>query len=246
MKAKAGFIALMLGGYLFFLAVDAPAQLLSLLLPREIAARGLSGTLWQGAVDVVRWRGIDMGSLNWRVTFSDLMPALTVAFRHPDGPQGQGTIRGWQQPQLYQWRISVPAGYVLHKLPLIVPISAQGDVQLNLQQAVIGPQGCRSLAATLKWPGAALGTPLGTVALAQPQAQLRCREGRLEIDVRQQSSFLQLSGQGSLARNGEYQFDGRLANGSAMPEAIGRLLAMQGKADTQGGRLLRFQGRLPL
>lgn len=201
MKTKAGFVALLLGGYLFFLAVSAPAQLLTLLLPRDIAVHGLTGTLWQGEIEAVRWRGKDMGTLRWRVTFSDLMPALTVAFRHPDGPQGQGVIRGWQQAQLYQWRISVPAGYILHQLPLIVPISAQGDMQLNLQQAVIDPQGCRSLAGTLNWRGAALGTPLGTVALAQPQAQLRCRAGKLEIDLRQQSSYLQVSGQGRLARN---------------------------------------------
>lgn len=237
---------LLLSGYLFFLALDAPAQLLARFLPSELAVNGVSGTVWHGQVDSVRWRGSEIGAVSWDVTFSSLMPALAVAFDSPDGPRGKGVIRGWQQAQFFQWQVSVPAAYVVNKLPLIVPVSAQGNVQLRLQQAVIDPRGCQSLAATLNWQDAALGTPLGTVALAQPQAQLNCREGRLEMALRQQSPYVQITGKGSLAASGEYQFDGRVASGDAMPQAIGRILSTQGNADTQGGRLLRFQGRLAL
>ncbi|MCW2485987.1 type II secretion system protein N [Candidatus Symbiopectobacterium sp. NZEC127] len=245
-KMKALGALLLMLGYLFFLALDAPARLLTRWLPPDLAVNGVSGTVWHGQVDVVRWRGSNVGAVSWDVTFSDLMPALALTFDSPDGPSGKGVIRGWQQAQLFQWQVSVPAAYVVHKLPLIVPVSAQGNVQLRLQQAVIDPRGCQSLSATLNWQDAALGTPLGTVALAQPQVQLNCHEGRLEMALRQQSPHVQITGKGSLAASGEYQFDGRLASGDAMPQAIGRILSTQGNADAQGGRLLRFQGRLAL
>ncbi len=240
-----GALVLMLG-YLFFLALDAPARLLMRWLPSDVAVSGINGTVWHGQIDTVRWRGSEVGAVSWDVTFSELMPALAVAFDSPDGPRGKGVIRGWQQAQLFQWQVSVPAAYVVNKLPLIVPISAQGNMQLRLQHAVVDPRGCQSLSATLNWQDATLGTPLGTVALAQPQVQLNCREGRLEMALRQQSPYVQITGKGSLAASGEYQFDGRVASGDAMPQAIGRILSTQGNADTQGGRLLRFQGRLVL
>lgn len=245
-RAKALGALLLMLGYLFFLALDAPARLLTRWLPPDLAVNGVSGTLWHGQVDTVRWRGSDVGAVSWDVTFSGLMPALALAFDSPDGPRGTGVIRGWQQAQLFQWQVSVPAAYVVNKLPLIVPVSAQGNVQLRLQHAVIDPRGCQSLSATLNWQDAALGTPLGTVALAQPQVQLNCHEGRLEMALRQQSPCVQITGKGSLAASGEYQFDGRLASGDAMPQAIGRILSTLGNADTRGGRLLRFQGRLAL
>lgn len=233
-------------GYLYFLALDAPARLLTRWLPADLAMNGVNGTVWHGQIDAVRWRGSEVGAVSWDVTFSDLMPSLAVAFDSPDGPRGKGVIRGWQQAQLFQWQVSVPAAYVVNKLPLIVPISAQGNVQLRLQHAVVDPRGCQSLSATLNWQDAALGTPLGTVALAQPQVQLNCHEGRLEMALRQQSPYVQITGKGSLAASGEYQFDGRVASGDAMPQAIGHILSTQGNADAQGGRLLRFQGRLAL
>ncbi len=245
-KMKALGVLVFMLGYLFFLTLDAPARLLTRWLPQDLAVNGVNGTIWHGQIDAVRWRSSDVGAVSWDVTFSDLMPALAVAFDSRDGPRGKSVIRGWQQAQFFQWQVSVPTAYVVNKLPLIVPVSAQGNVQLRLQHAVVDPRGCQSLSATLNWQNAALGTPLGTVALAQPQVQLNCHEGRLEMALRQQSPYVQITGKGSLAASGEYQFDGRVASGDAMPQAIGRILSTQGNADTQGGRLLRFQGRLAL
>lgn len=74
---------------------------------------------------------------NWReirLAYSaPAYPELAVAFDNPDGLRGKGVIRGWQQAQLFQWQVSVPAAYVVNKLPPIVPFSAQGCVQLRLQ-----------------------------------------------------------------------------------------------------------------
>ncbi|WP_244664688.1 hypothetical protein [Candidatus Symbiopectobacterium sp. 'North America'] len=99
-KMKAlGALVFMLG-YLFFLTLDALARLLTRWLPSDLVLTARSGTgrLTQFA-----------GAVSWDVTFSDLMPALAVAFDSPDGPHGKGVIRGWQQAQLFQWQVSVPA-----------------------------------------------------------------------------------------------------------------------------------------
>ncbi|MCU1788737.1 type II secretion system protein N [Pectobacterium polaris] len=247
MKLKSGIgagIALVLA-YGLFLASYAPARLLTAVpLPAGMVVAEAAGTLWQGNLQRFSWRTLTLDDVHWNLTFSGFMPALEIAFKNPEGIAGRGIIRGWQQPQFYQWQLSVPAGYLFSHLRFIVPIGAEGNVQLNLQEATVDRSGCQSLDANITWPGARVKTPLGGLVLATPQATLRCQQGVLEANLRQTSSHLQLSGKGSVTPKGEYRFTGRLSSGNDLPATMKKLLATTGKADEQGARMLNFQGRL--
>ncbi|WP_409158909.1 type II secretion system protein N [Pectobacterium sp. B2J-2] len=237
-------VALVLA-YGLFLAYYAPARLLTAVpLPAGMVAAEAAGTLWQGNLQRFSWRTLMLDDVHWNITFSGFMPALEIAFQNPEGIEGHGIIRGWQQPQFYQWRITVPADYLFSHLRFIVPIGAEGNVQLNLQEATVDRSGCQSLDANITWPGARVKTPLGRLVLATPQATLGCQEGALEANLRQASSHLQLSGKGSVTPKGEYRFTGRLSSGNDLPVTMKKLLATTGKADKQGTRTLNFQGRL--
>ncbi|WCG84258.1 type II secretion system protein N [Pectobacterium sp. A5351] len=247
MKRKSGIgtgVALVLA-YGLFLAYYAPARLLTAVpLPAGMVAAEAAGTLWQGNLQRVSWRTLTLDNVHWNITFSGFMPALKIAFQNPEGIVGHGIIRGWQQPQFYQWRLSVPADYLFRHLRFIVPIGAEGNVQLNLQEATVNHSGCQSLDANITWPGARVKTPLGGLVLATPQVTLRCQQGALEASLRQTSSHLQLSGKGSVTPKGEYRFTGQLSSGNGLPATMKKLLATTGKADEQGARTLNFQGYL--
>ncbi|MBL0907439.1 type II secretion system protein N [Pectobacterium carotovorum] len=247
MKLKSGIVtgvALVLA-YGLFLASYAPARLLTAVpLPAGMVVAEAAGTLWQGSLQRFSWRTLTLDDVHWNITFSDFMPALDIAFKNPEGIAGRGIIRGWQQPQFYQWQLSVPAGYLFSHMRFIVPIGAEGNVQLNLQEATVDRSGCQSLDANVTWAGARVKTPLGGLVLATPQATLRCQQGALEASLRQTSSHLQLSGKGSVTPKGEYRFTGQLSSGNDLPATMKKLLATTGKADEQGARTLNFQGRL--
>lgn len=247
MKLKSGIgagVALILI-YGLFLACYAPARLLTVVpLPAGIVVAEAAGTLWQGSLQRFSWRTLALDDVRWNLTFSGFMPALEIAFQNPEGIEGRGIIRGWQQPQFYQWRLSVPAGYLFGHLRFIVPIGAEGNVQLDLQEATVGRSGCQSLDANITWPGARVKTPLGGLVLATPHATLLCQQGTLEVNLRQTSSHLQLSGKGSVSPKGEYHFTEQLSSGNDLPATMKKLLATTGKADEQGARTLSFQGRL--
>ncbi|WKA61254.1 type II secretion system protein N [Pectobacterium aroidearum] len=247
MKLKSGIgagVAMVLA-YGAFLACYAPARLLTAVpLPTGMVVAEAAGTLWQGNLQRFSWRTLMLDDVRWNITFSGFMPALEISFHNPEGIEGRGIIRGWQQPQFYQWQLSVPAGYLFSRMRFIVPIGAEGNVQLNLQEATVDRSGCQSLDANISWPGAQVNTPLGGLMLATPQATLRCQQGALEANLRQTSSHLQLSGKGSVTPKGEYRFTGQLSSGNDLPATMKKLLATTGKADEQGAMTLNFQGRL--
>ncbi|MEH2921072.1 type II secretion system protein N [Samsonia erythrinae] len=230
--------------YGVFLLWYAPARLIALMpLPTGMVVTGAAGTLWQGSLQRLSWRALTLDNVRWKLTVSGLMPALAIAFNHPDGIEGHGTLRGWRSVQFYQWRLAMPANQLFRRLRFIVPVRAEGQMYLNLQEATVDRAGCQSLDANMSWSGARVNTPLGELALATPRTSLRCQQGAFEASLRQTSSQMQLSGKGRVTLKGEYQFAGQLRYGDAFPTAMKQLMAV-GKADELGVRMLNVQGRL--
>lgn len=245
MKRKAVWSFAMVLAYGLFLVFHAPARLIANHLPPDVSIDNVSGTLWRGSVQQLHWKTLKLDEVRWTITMSSLMPALQLNIQNPEGIQGRGMIRGWQRAQLYQWQLSVPAGYLLRFIPLMVPVNAEGNLQLNLRQATLDRNGCQSLDATLNWPDAQVKTPLGGILLATPQAILRCQQGGIEAELQQMSSHLQFSGKGRVSPQGEYQFNGQLTSGEGLPETIKKLLTKIGKTDAKGVSTVNIQGRFP-
>jgi general secretion pathway protein N len=82
---------LILVGLVVFAAVvvaTLPASLLATRLPSELTVEGASGTVWNGAADQIRLRGVALGTLQWSIQPAALLRAA-LAFRvevmRPDG-----------------------------------------------------------------------------------------------------------------------------------------------------------------
>lgn len=237
---------LLLVCYLFLLGWYAPAQLLQVVMPADIKVGSFSGSLWQGSLRQLSWRSLMLEKLDWQVTFFSLLPAITVEFRAAQGLQGAGTLRGWNSLQLSQWQLSAPADWVRQQLSLPVPITAQGTLQLRLQQGEVTPQGCRDFnGGQLNWQHAQLATPLGDVDLADIQGQLSCNEqGALALVWKQDSAHLNMMGRGTVGMDGRYQFSGQVGSGAALPSVMKPLMAQLGRANAQGQIDWQTQGRL--
>lgn len=244
---------LLLVCYLFLLGWHAPAQLLQIVIPTDIKVGSFSGSLWQGSLRQLSWRNLVLEKLDWQVTVFSWLPAIKVEFRVPQGPQGAGTLRGWysflrgrHSLQLSQWQLSAPADWVRQQLSLPVPITAQGTLQLRLQQGEFTPQGCRDFnGGLLNWQHAQLATPLGDLHLADIQGQLSCnQQGALALVLKQDSAHLNLMGRGTVGVDGRYQFSGQVRSGAALPSVMKPLMAQLGRANAQGQIDWQTQGRL--
>ncbi|KFK91775.1 MULTISPECIES: type II secretion system protein N [unclassified Serratia (in: enterobacteria)] len=246
MGAKAKKAVLLLVCYLLLLGWYAPAQLLRVFLPADMRVGSFSGSLWQGSLHQFNWRNVTLPELKWQFTWSSWQPALRLALHDPQGIQGSGTLRGWLSLQLYQWQLSAPAGFVQQQLPLPLPITAQGKLQLRLQQGEFSSHGCSSLSGGVaNWQNAQLASPLGELLLSNVQAQLSCdAKGALALVLKQDSSHLNLTGRGSLGFDGRYQFSGQLRSGPQLPDVMKPLMNQLGRVDDQGQIAWQVQGKL--
>lgn len=246
MGAKAKQAALLLACYLLLLGWHAPAQLLRVFLPAEIGVGSFAGSLWQGSVHQLNWRGFTLPEVSWQLAWSSWRPALRLDLRDPQGIQGSGTLRGWWRLQLHEWQLSAPADFVQRQLPLPVPVTVQGKLQLRLQQGEFSPRGCANLSGgVVNWQNARLATPLGELTLANVQGQLSCdSQGALALALKQNSSQLSLTGRGSVGFDGRYQFSGQLSSGPELPTMMKSLIGQLGKANDQGQIPWQVQGRL--
>lgn len=246
MGAKAKKAVLLLACYLLLLGGHAPARVLQAFIPADMKVGGFSGSLWQGSLHQLSWRNIMLAKLNWQFTFSSWMPALEIELRDPQGLQGAGILRGWRDLQLHEWQLSVPADVVRQQLSLPLPITAQGELRLRLQQGEFSSTGCRSLGGgVVNWQHAQLATPLGALELANVQGQLSCDgKGALVLVLKQDSSHLSLTGRGTVGFDGRYQFNGQVRRGPVLPETMRPLINQLGRANDQGQIPWQVQGRL--
>ncbi|MNG86924.1 Type II secretion system protein N [compost metagenome] len=132
------------------------------------------------------------------------------------------------------------------QLSLPLPITAQGELRLRLQQGEFSSAGCRSLAGgVVNWQHAQLATPLGALELANVQGQLSCDgKGALVLVLKQDSSHLSLTGRGTVGFDGRYQFNGQVRRGPVLPETMRPLINQLGRANDQGQIPWQVQGRL--
>lgn len=246
MSAKVKKAALLLVCYLLLLGWNAPAQLLRIFLPAEVSVGSFSGSLWQGSVRQLNLHSFTLPEVNWQLTWSAWRPALRLELRDPQGIQGRGILRGWWSLQLHEWQLSAPADFVQQQLPLPVPVTVQGKLQLRLLQGEFSPRGCASLSGgVVSWQNAQLATPLGELALATVQGQLSCdSQGALALVLKQNSSQLSLTGRGTIALDGRYQFSGQLRSGPELPTMMKSLMGQLGNANDQGQIPWQVQGRL--
>lgn len=241
-------LLLALGLYLSFLVAELPAARLLgwLSLPPGLSLGDVSGTLWQGQVARVGWRGRQLRALSWHVSAGSLLlgrPTVQLTFTDADGLTGQAEL-GW----LGHWRIraldlQAPAEALLAAVPQPWPVTAGGRVRLQIDEGEFEPAGCRSLVGELRWSEARLATPLGELALVEAVAQLGCEQGRLQAELRQASPQLSLQGHAELNGQGQYRFRGTLVPGAGLPPQLASGLEQLGPRDSQGQIRLSAEGR---
>ena len=234
--------------YLFFLLAQCPAErvLPWLPLPPELKLSGVSGSIWQGEVARIDWRGTTLRKVSWRLPVSSLLlvsPALQLTFKDPGTLLGRAEVSGLRQPQLSDVSLQAPADWIMAQAKLPLPVTVSGKIQLELDQLQITPTRCEALQGTLQWSGAGMDSQFGSLRLGRAKADLSCAKGKLVVKLKQGSEQLQVEGRGELSLPNTYSFQGTLTPGQGLPESMAQGLNFIGQRDSQGRVRLDYAGR---
>ncbi len=236
--------------YLFFLVQQCPvARVLPWLpLPPGLTLSGARGTLWQGEFDQISWQGKVLQKVGWQLPVSSLLlfdPVLQLQFNDRETLRGQAEL-GWSGGvRLRDVDLQADSAWLLSQAParLPVPVTAAGQLHLQLAELQLTPTGCQSLNGTLLWRGAEVQSPMGTLLLDTAKADLGCKQGKVTATIKQASSQLALSGEGEIDFRGNYGFQGKLTPEPALPPAFAQGINFLGQRDSQGAVRLNYQGR---
>lgn len=248
MKRSWQLLVLGLGAYLLFALVSFPAGLaLSWFAPENLAAYGVSGTLWRGRAEVVIVDDAHLGGVQWSLHVLPLFTAKLVADFELTRVDGHARGRLSASPGGRLRFENLDGSLPLSALPGgIIPPGWTGTLRLNLAQLTIedawptGAEGTVDALAVTGPPGRP--TNLGNYRIsfpAQPSSQQSLTGALTDI-----GGPLQVTGTLQLKEDRSYVIDGLIATRPDAPAGVASTLQYLGPADAQGRRPFSLAGSL--
>lgn len=248
-RGRVKFIALGVGVYLAGLLVLFPASIAVNWAPQVpgLALGAASGTLWQGKLDGVNYRGLALGSATWSLHPLSLLGLAVAADvtldrtgRAPLSTSVRATPAGLVEISALRGGVTLAELARAGVLPANI---ATGDVILDLDRIVLdngrpvaaeGRGGLVNLRSTLL-PGINLGSFEG---------EIQTTDAGITATFRDVEAPLRVAGQAQVRPDGSYDVSGAITPVAETPEALRRGLALLGQPDASGQYSFRFGGRL--
>jgi len=247
------YVLLGLSAYALALVITLPARhaysLAVYHLPKTlpVTLHDLGGSLWSGRAGTVAWRSTPLGGLRWELSpWSLLRGRLGLDLQLQDTNSslaGHAAVTRDGHVLLHNVSARLPAARLM-LFNTGLPIAADGNVAVNLEEVQLPPQGAPALRGTLMWSQALLvaGQPLklGDLKLTLQPGETGGTTGTLS----DAGGPLEINGTLILDANRSYRLEAKLR---ARPEAdasLGNSLKMLGRADGRGYYTLRYTGRM--
>ena len=231
---------------LFLLAFIPAAQILPRLpLPAGLQLQNISGTLWQGRIGDLSWQKYRLHNLQWEVAFSQLWlarPTIKLSLQDPETAVASGTVSWRGDWSLNNWQVNTSTHTIQRWLSL--PVDANGELTLNIDQLTFNSLECQTLTGQLNWQQALLQTPAGELTLGNPIAALSCRNKAFEANIQQDSASLHSETALQLNMQGQYKLQASLQPKPALPDTLRLSLGWLGPVDSQGIIRTRHEGSL--
>ncbi|VTN14117.1 Pectic enzymes secretion protein OUTN [Raoultella terrigena] len=185
---------MLLGAWLLWMLLTAPARLLTAALPAGIGVGELAGTVWQGEARDIVWRGAGLAHLRWRLAFSGALPGWQISFSDPSGLRGQVWLQGLSALTLRDGRLIVPAGVAGRGLAQSGSVDAGGPDYAGDRRGALQPRRLQQISdGRARWQDATLSSPAGSLTLASVSGKFSCTRGALALNISQESHQLSLS-----------------------------------------------------
>lgn len=240
--------------YLVFLIATLPTTFVLnyISLPKSVKNTvqfsGVSGSIWQTDIRQMAINGIHIDNVHADLNFWSLFsltPKLSVTFgdAFSSGPEGKAEILLSQdKATINEMSLLIKANDVAQQLTLPLPMSARGDVELNIAKAEVDlskNNQCIFVKGDINWSKAGVTAFDKSIILGQLNADLSCENGALAVVI-SPNNDLGLTFNAYVRQGGKISGNGFLKPGAKFPTALNDALPFLGKKDSQGRYRLGF------
>ena len=236
--------------YLGFLIATLPTTVVlnQVSLPKNIALSGVSGTVWHTQITQLNIEKTHINKVDAQLSFWSLFtltPTMSVTFgdSFSAGPEGSLELAlSTSKATLSDVTILMSANEIAQQLPLPLPVTAKGDVEITIAQAAIDLQNnnqCLSAKGQATWSKAGVVALERNIALGQLTGDITCENGAPAFIIAKQNN-LGLTFNAYVNKRGKVTGNGHLKPGANFPKALKDALPFLGKKDRQGRYRLNF------
>jgi len=236
--------------YLGFLIATIPTTFVlgQVELPKNIALVGVKGTVWHTQIKQVTYDKISLAKVDASLSFWSLFtltPKLNVSFGDPfiSGPEGSLVLAASsQQAEVTDLTVLIKANEIAQQLTLPLPISAQGDVKISIERAVVNLQdkdACLAGDGDITWLKAGVIALEQNIKLGKLNADISCEKGDFTLALSPKNNF-GLTFKAYVHPGGRISGKGFLQPGTKFPQQLNSVFPFLGKKDNKGRYRLAF------
>jgi|GEM_PF-472819 len=242
--------------YLIFILATLPLPWLvnKVTLPKNVMLNGVSGTVWQGEIAQVILTNADNSSqiqqVKTELSFWSLFsftPKVDMQFGDAllAGPEGKLTLAiSQEQLSLTDVELFIPANDIAQQTRLPLPVTAKGELELQLTQIDISltERKCQQASGNANWARAGIIAMEQNIKLGKLAADITCDKGELVVKIAP-GNDLGLSFSAFIkARQNSIKVSGKgyLKPAAKFPQQLKSALPFLGNPDNQGRYRLAF------
>lgn len=217
---------------------------------RGLDVSGISGTIWHGQANDVRWQGTNAGQVRWDFSALNLFQGkVEYSLRFGKGSDLELTGTGaagysLQGPYISNVLASMPVSKITERVAIPVPVEAKGTLELTLNNYVYAQPWCKQAEGALVWNGSKVDSPLGTLELGTVFTDFTCSENKIELKGDHDAPQASGAVSAELTPNMLYKLSAWFKPGAELPDSMSSQLKWLGNPDNDGRYVFELSGKL--
>lgn len=238
-------MAVFLSSFITFVIATMPLTFVvnNIQLPKNINIGSVSGSIWEGEIDKIILNNNSLQSVKTELIFWSLFlfsPKLQLMFGDTmlAGPEGKLTITiSSEQVELNDVELLVSANDIAKQLPLPIPVTAKGNVELSFSELVLtttGKLSCKKAQGKVTWLRSGVIALNEEINLGKFKADVHCEKGDIRVKILPENNLgLSFDALLSLTKQ-KISGQGYVKPGAKFPAQLKSALSFLGNADNQG------------
>jgi hypothetical protein len=215
-------------------------------LPGSVQLVGVGGTLFKGRAEAITLNQFPLHGVRYRFMPSCL-PLLKLCYLL-DYDQGRiqlayDVVNG--DSELSGSRVEYPVAELLGRFPLSLPIKPSGSVVLEIDDMSLQEKKLAAVNGRLVWRSLGVSQDDIHINIGDYQVDFSGDTAKYDLVFSDLDAELDLSGDGSITADGQYQVDVRVAAESTIDSQVRTVLELIGKRSSVNKYRIEQQGRLP-
>jgi len=219
------------------------------LVPANVNIGSVSGSVWQGKVNQVTFKGIAFEHIRWQLSALPILMGnidvdLNVGRRGSDIKAQGNVVLSRNSVNVSDFTLSTPIEPITQLSPLPYGLKSYGKLNLTIDDFVTGKPWCESLKGTVVATSVLLKSALGKLDVDKFTAKLTCPQGKLLATMVPKTNSLGIDGSAQVNKARQYLVNAKVVPPSNASQDYLNVLRFSGVANSQGQYTFQFKGSL--